>query len=103
MKKIAGIVLVLAMALAVGGGAGLEQAWAAKAQTTCPVMGGNTDKNVYADYQGKRVYFCCTACIAEFNKDPEKYLKKLADAGVTPEASPQAAEKPPAAQPPAQK
>ncbi len=62
----------------------------AKAQTTCPVLGGNIDKNVYADYQGKRIYFCCKGCDDEFKKDPEKYLKKLKDEGVTPEAAPAA-------------
>ena len=60
----------------------------AKAQTTCPVLGGNIDKNVYADYQGKRIYFCCKGCDVEFKKNPEKYLKKLEDEGVTPEAAP---------------
>jgi YHS domain-containing protein len=60
----------------------------AKAQTTCPVLGGNIDKNVFVDYQGKRVYFCCQGCDAEFNKNPEKYLKKMQEEGVTPEAAP---------------
>ncbi len=46
-------------------------------QTICPVMGNKIDKNVYADYKGKRVYFCCKGCIDTFNKDPEKYMKKL--------------------------
>ena len=31
-------------------------------QTTCPVMGGAINKDVYADYEGKRVYFCCPGC-----------------------------------------
>ena len=29
-----------------------------KAQTVCPVRGDKIDKNVYTDYQGKRVYIC---------------------------------------------
>ena len=61
----------------------------AKSQTTCPVLSGNIDKNVYVDYQGKRIYFCCPGCDVEFKKDPEKYLKKLQDEGVTPETAPQ--------------
>jgi YHS domain-containing protein len=61
----------------------------AKPQTTCPVLGGNIDKNISVDYQGKRVYFCCKGCDDEFKKDPEKYLKKLKDEGVTLEAAPQ--------------
>lgn len=46
-------------------------------QTTCPVMGGAINKDVFVEYQGKKVYFCCPACIEEFQKDPEKYLSKL--------------------------
>jgi YHS domain-containing protein len=66
--------------------------WAAdpKPQTLCPVLAGNVDKNVYADYKGKRIYFCCKGCDAEFKKDPEKYMKKLQDAGVTLEPAPAA-------------
>lgn len=47
-----------------------------KPQTVCPVMGGPVDKNVYLDHQGKRIYFCCPACVPVFKKDPVKYLKK---------------------------
>jgi YHS domain-containing protein len=47
-------------------------------QTTCPVMEGNKiDKNVFVEYQGKKVYFCCADCKAKFEKEPEKYLAKL--------------------------
>ncbi len=51
---------------------------AAGEQTTCPVMVGKPiDKNLFVEYKGKKVYFCCKGCIAEFNKDPEKYVKLL--------------------------
>ena len=33
---------------------------ASNVQMTCPVEGGKIDKSVYVDYQGKRVYFCCS-------------------------------------------
>ncbi|MEN6308818.1 MAG: YHS domain-containing protein [Anaerohalosphaeraceae bacterium] len=47
-------------------------------QTTCPVMVGKPiDKNLFVEYKGKKVYFCCKGCIAEFNKEPEKYVKLL--------------------------
>jgi YHS domain-containing protein len=59
-----------------------------RAQTKCPVLGGNIDKQVFADYKGQRIYFCCRGCDAEFKKNPEKYLQKLKEAGVTPESSP---------------
>ena len=48
-----------------------------KPQTTCPVMGGKIDKNVYLDYEGQRIYFCCPSCKENFLKDPEKYLNKM--------------------------
>lgn len=51
-------------------------------QTVCPVMGDNPiDKNLFVDYQGKRVYFCCEYCVGEFKKSPEKYLAKLPQFG----------------------
>ena len=47
-------------------------------QTECPVMIGNKiNPSIYADYQGKRVFFCCQSCRQAFTKDPEKYLDKL--------------------------
>ena len=60
-----------------------------KPQTICPVMGGKIDKKFYADYNGKRVYFCCGACNAEFQKDPDGYIKKLENQGVILEQAPQ--------------
>ncbi len=62
-------------------------AWA-KAQEVCPVMGGKINKDIYTDYQGMRVYFCCPVCVDMFKKDPESYLKKMKEAGVTPEKVP---------------
>lgn len=46
-------------------------------QTTCPVMGGPIDPEVYTEYEGKRVYFCCEGCDRKFLEDPEQYLDKL--------------------------
>lgn len=57
-------------------------------QTKCPVLNGKIDEKVFVDYQGKRIYFCCAGCIDEFNKDPEKYLKKMEAEGVTPAKTP---------------
>lgn len=50
------------------------------AQKVCPVMGGAIDKDIHVDHQGRRVYFCCSACIDVFKQDPGKYLKKLDEA-----------------------
>ncbi len=46
-------------------------------QTDCPVMGGAIDKAIFAEYKGKKVYFCCSPCEEKFNEEPEKYIAKL--------------------------
>lgn len=45
----------------------------------CPVTGEKIDPQNKAtyEYEGKIINFCCPACIEEFNKDPQKYLKIL--------------------------
>jgi|WetSurMetagenome_2_1015567.scaffolds.fasta_scaffold25924_4 YHS domain-containing protein len=59
-------------------------------QKECPLSGEDVDKKVYADYKGRRVYFCCTKCKAKFEKDPEKYLAKLPGDQPAPAAAPAA-------------
>jgi len=55
-----------------------DQAVAAVEQTTCPVMDGNPiDKNIFVEYKGKKVYFCCDACKEKFLADPNAYIAKL--------------------------
>ncbi len=46
-------------------------------QTTCPVMDGAINKELYTEYKGKKVYFCCPGCKGKFEADPEKYVSKL--------------------------
>ena len=75
--------VVPAAALAADGDGSKAKEKTVKAQTTCPLMGGKINKKIFADHDGKRVYFCCAGCIAGFKKDPAKYVKKLEDAGVT--------------------
>lgn len=60
----------------------------AKPQATCPVMGGDIDKNVFVDHEGQRVYFCCPGCIGKFEAEPGKYLAKLKADGVELEKTP---------------
>ena len=43
----------------------------------CPVMGNEVDPDLFVDYQGRRIGFCCPGCDERFLKDPEKYLKKV--------------------------
>jgi len=87
VKKINAVILALALAAFAAG-----SLWAAdpKPQTTCPVLAGDIDRSVYVDYQGKRIYFCCKGCDAEFKKNPEKYIKKLQEEGATLEPAPAA-------------
>lgn len=46
-------------------------------QKTCPVMGDPIDPDVFAEYEGRKVYFCCEDCVKKFKANPEKYLAKL--------------------------
>jgi len=77
MKKL----ILLCAAATVFAFLSLSPAWAAP-QTECPVMGGAINKELYVDYKGERVYFCCAGCPETFKKNPEKYMKKLKAEGV---------------------
>ncbi|UCF00502.1 MAG: YHS domain-containing protein [Planctomycetota bacterium] len=46
-------------------------------QTICPIMGEAINKDIYTEYKGKKVYFCCSGCAEKFKADPEKYIAKL--------------------------
>ena len=85
MKKLIMVIIGLVLALSLVGAGFAAQAPAT--QAVCPVLGNKINKNIYADYQGKRVYFCCSGCVAPFKKNPEKYLKKMEEQGITPETS----------------
>ena len=64
-------------------------------QQVCPVMfDGNVGcsilkKEFYTDYKGKRIYFCSKGCQEKFKTDPEKYIKRLKEKGVTFEDAPE--------------
>ena len=57
--------------------AAVKEVAAVTEQTTCPVMGGAINKDLFVEYKGTKVYFCCAGCEGTFNADPEKYLEKL--------------------------
>lgn len=49
----------------------------------CVVSGdklGQMGPPTVVNYQGTEVHFCCKDCVKDFNKDPDKYLKRLHDA-----------------------
>lgn len=62
-------------------------------QTVCPVMGGEINRNLYVDYENKRIYMCCKACLEMFKKNPQKYIKASEEKGIRFEAVPSAGER----------
>jgi Cu(I)/Ag(I) efflux system membrane fusion protein len=66
----------------------------ATTQTRCPVMGGAINRDLYADYEGQRVYFCCPGCKEPFLKEPKKYLEQMRAEGIRPETAPGGTGKP---------
>jgi YHS domain-containing protein len=91
MKRVllcAGAALVLASA---GLAVEKDKKAAAKTEAYCPIMTKNkvkikdaTKKKMFADYKGRRYFFCCAGCPDAFKKDPAKYAK--ADSIPTPKA-----------------
>ena len=66
--------LIGAIFLGIGAGAAFAQG----RNAICPVMPGTAVKDkFFVDYQGKRVYLCCRACVKAFKKNPKKYIKRL--------------------------
>ena len=50
---------------------------------TCIVSGdkiGEMGKPVTLIYKGQEMKFCCKDCVKDFNKDPDKWIKKLDEA-----------------------
>jgi YHS domain-containing protein len=50
---------------------------------TCIISGDKLgemgDPFVYA-YKGREIKFCCKGCLKDFNKEPDKYIKKIEEA-----------------------
>ncbi len=49
---------------------------------TCVVSGdkiGEMGKPPVIIYKGQEIKFCCKDCVKDFNKNPDKYIKKLAE------------------------
>jgi YHS domain-containing protein len=60
-----------------------------RAQTNeyCPVTTSEkADPNIFPDYQGKRIHFCCNKCKRDFMANPEQYMDNLKIAEVEPVA-----------------
>jgi YHS domain-containing protein len=96
MKKMAVVASAVVVLMAVGMAradetqqpANAAGAQAVKSQTVCPVMGNAINKNLFMDYEGKRIYVCCPMCLPTLKKDPAKYVKQLEDQGITLDKTP---------------
>jgi len=53
-------------------------------------MGGEIDKKLFVDAEGKRIYACCGGCLPKIRKEPAKYIKQLEDAGAVLDRAPEA-------------
>lgn len=76
MKKIA----IIAAALAICGSAVAQNK--TPKEIACPIMTDHkvnivkaTKDGMFADYKGRRYFFCCGGCAPAFKKDPAKYAK----------------------------
>jgi YHS domain-containing protein len=89
MGKVGMVSILLGLVLSLSGYAFAERVAESKPQTHCPVHEKmKIDKDIYVDYEGKRIYFCCPWCPPKFKENPAKYMKKLEEWGVTPEDAP---------------
>lgn len=77
MKRLS--ILLVALTLLVGLPAIASET---KKQTHCPICKMEINKDLYADYQGKRVYFGCAGCPDKFKANPDKYMEQMKEAGV---------------------
>jgi YHS domain-containing protein len=59
--------------------AATQPAAAKPVNKTCPVEGKDheIDPKVTVVYKGKTIGFCCKDCQEEFEKDPDKFIKRL--------------------------
>lgn len=76
MKKI----LILALAATTCAAFAGPAKPATPTKIACAVMKGHqvtiaeaTKKKLYADYKGRRYFFCCGGCPADFKANPEKF------------------------------
>jgi YHS domain-containing protein len=87
MKKMKLMSALLAALIGLGSGAFAQDKQSDEQQSqgtqaTCPVMGYEVDKEIYVDYQGKRIYVCCSECYDIVKADPAKYVEQLESQGV---------------------
>ncbi|MGL1863782.1 MAG: hypothetical protein OCC46_14760 [Pseudodesulfovibrio sp.] len=57
-------------------------------QKLCPVMGFEITKELFTDFDGKRIFFCCSSCPPDFKETPDKFMEQLRKHGVILEDAP---------------
>jgi hypothetical protein len=51
-------------------------------QTRDAFSGKLVNRDIYSDYKGKRIFFCCENSKDSFLKDPERYMRRFKELGV---------------------
>ncbi len=85
LKQITAAILVASFLIPMSGLADDKKAEKLKPYTlkTCIVSGdklGEMGKPYVYEYKGREIKFCCKGCLKDFNKEPEKYVKKIEEA-----------------------
>lgn len=82
MKKLISLTVSALMLAAFAGAQTSKKAPATPKTIACAVMSTNkvdiakaTKNKMYADYKGKRYFFCCGGCPDAFKADPAKFAK----------------------------
>ncbi len=81
MKRLSVVLVLIALLVGLPAMASETQKKTQK-QTICPICKMKINKDLYVDYQGKRVYFGCAGCPDQFKANPDKYMKQMKEAGV---------------------
>lgn len=58
------------------------------AQKLCPVLNEPINPSLYVDFEGKRIYVCCTHSLDVVKANPEKFIRQLEAEGITLEPAP---------------
>lgn len=82
MKKVLLLVVCATVAASVSAQKPGKAPKALPKEVTCAVMPSEKatvakaqKDGLFADFKGKRYYFCCAGCVPAFKKEPAKYVK----------------------------
>ena len=72
---------------------GADEPRSPKPQKICPVLDEPINPNLYVDFEGKRIYACCSHCLHKIKENPKKFVRQLESEGITLEPVPKAEKK----------